>query len=98
MILQFHILDTVKNYQAIYEEDYSHTERSTIEFLWQEGNYACDCNRGNFLYGPTFDSNCGDNRFEIVKLIIKETGLEIIIDPETQKWTWPDSIRGVKND
>lgn len=39
------------------------------EFLWEEGNYACDCNRELFFARvagePDPDGECGNERFEV---------------------------------
>jgi hypothetical protein len=41
------------------------------EYLWTDGNYACDCNRGIFFdrgrgVQPNFDDyKCGSERFKI---------------------------------
>ena len=32
-------------------------------YMWSEGNYACDCNRGLFLIGD--DVECGTNKFGV---------------------------------
>ena len=41
-------------------------------FIWEEGNFACDCNRGNFFAraGGEFDldSPCGDERFVVLEI------------------------------
>lgn len=41
-----------------------------IWFYWEEGNYACDCNRYTVFYDDGIDYPCGgrDNRFELVGL------------------------------
>lgn len=40
-----------------------------LQFLWEDGNYACDCNREQFYReaaGETGDeSPCGDSRFTV---------------------------------
>lgn len=36
------------------------------DFIWTEGNYACDCNRHNFFYPKSdVDWPCGQDRFTI---------------------------------
>lgn len=56
-----------------------------LEFLWAEGNYACDCNRGSYFacgvdpsVEPAFP--CSGRRFRVAKLAL-EDGREIAIDP-----------------
>lgn len=54
------------------EDDFS--EWDVIEFMWEEGNYSCDCNRWIFFYPEERDVDfpCGNGRFELVKLKNKE--------------------------
>ena len=42
-------------------------------FIWEEGNYGCDCNRGIFLYGRDSDIDCGENLI-VVEGIYDEQG------------------------
>ncbi len=39
-------------------------------YMWEDGNYSCDCNRSLFFYGLKIDESfpCGNARFELVKL------------------------------
>lgn len=44
------------------------------KYLWSEGNYACDCNRGLLFYGPENDPDapCNDDwpgRFLVTKIV-----------------------------
>lgn len=41
---------------------------STSEYMWSEGNYACDCNRASFFgHDVDFDSpvSCGECKFSV---------------------------------
>jgi len=55
------------------------------EFIWTEGNYACDCNRSLFLYDgwnhkdKCLDCNVGDNIIVIDKIIRTDNG-EVLIE------------------
>lgn len=42
-------------------------DTETAMFIWEDGNYACDCNRMVFLYGVDNDYPCnvGENRIVI---------------------------------
>jgi hypothetical protein len=41
-------------------------------FMWQDGNYSCDCNRKIFFTGLDLDeSSCGNKRFIIRKLWLR---------------------------
>ncbi len=48
---------------------YEQVEKDEIPFIWVEGNYACDCNRSQFIQEQITDSfpslPCGDE----IKLI-----------------------------
>lgn len=45
----------------------------TMEYLWEDGNYGCDCNRSLFLwnFNRNKELNCdlGKNRIELVELM-----------------------------
>lgn len=53
-----------------------------LEYLWSDGNFGCDCNRGLFFGraggSDGFDGPCGLTRFTIV---VKVDG-EIVYDDE----------------
>ena len=43
-------------------------------YIWEEGNYSCDCNRRSFFYGKFVeDSPCGDVEY-LVKISNAQTG------------------------
>lgn len=51
--------------------DYDQEWGDASDFLWTDGNYACDCNRADFFARaggetPTDDSPCGDTRFAAI--------------------------------
>ena len=60
------ITDTETGETRIYEDEYPYND-----FLWTEGNYSCDCNRGLFFEragGREPDPHehmCGFSRFTI---------------------------------
>ena len=61
-----------ENQSGIYEDDYSSeldTSREKLEeaaeFMWTEGNFACDCNRSRFF--GLGDWDCGD-KIQVTKL------------------------------
>lgn len=53
----------------------------TINFLWAEGNYACDCNRSLFMYDDKINYKCSTQNIFILKATIKETG-KVLIENE----------------
>ena len=68
------ITDTGTGEARIYEDEYPYSE-----FIWNEGNYSCDCNRGLFFARAggrepglhEFTCNVGPNRFTVE--IIEDT-------------------------
>jgi hypothetical protein len=82
MLLDVHLLDTKTGERAVYRDDYEWHDQpeypaaDTIEFLWGEGNYSCDCNRNiffNIATGRTGDRACGDDRFTVEKIVERGT-------------------------
>jgi hypothetical protein len=59
-----------------YSTEWDESGRDIVEFMWSDGNYACDCNRSLFLYNwdATRDIPCGNT---IVYLSLKIDGEEI---------------------
>ena len=67
------IIDTATNEHVTYEEEfYSDPPDDDGTFIWDEGNYGCDCNRALFLARakgldePSIEDtpcNTGDNRY-----------------------------------
>lgn len=58
-----------------------------LEYLWGEGNYACDCNRALFFYdwGPESDNReCGDSEFFVVALKDENGNVIYADDPITE--------------
>jgi hypothetical protein len=46
-------------------------EEHSIWYLWIDGNYSCDCNRLDFIYGDDGEERvCSDGRVELVRLEI----------------------------
>lgn len=46
-------------------------------FMWDEGNYACDCNRASFFIGDE-DHKCSEDRFHIISIhAISDDGQKI---------------------
>ncbi len=81
-VLRKNITGEVRTYTTDVPEEYADGQ----EFLWTEGNYACDCNRELFFEraggNHDFDSeSCGDERFELVSLTIN--GKQVIPEVES---------------
>ena len=64
--------------------EYGNTDGNT--FIWQEGNFACDCNRGQFFCEAKglddMDAPCGDTHFTV--LDIKRLSGEVVYSEEPQ--------------
>lgn len=50
------------------------------EFMWSEGNYACDCNRGLFFERVKYEEKnelnwelpeCGDTKYSITNVLLE---------------------------
>lgn len=39
-----------------------------VEFMWEEGNYSCDCNRFIFMYDADVSCNTGENVIEVMAI------------------------------
>lgn len=51
------------------------------DFIWSDGNYACDCNRALFFYawGPESDDReCGEGAFTL--WIVDDTTGDVVYD------------------
>lgn len=76
-----------------YDDDYP---LHTVEFLWSEGNYSCDCNRAIFFHnwGPESDDRtCGHTDYAVMLAVVRETGQVICrysVDEDGEDWTTPD--------
>ena len=58
----------IKTITKDFMDDYPH---ESVEFMWEDGNYECDCNRWEFFYPDNdedYQCNVGANRFELVEL------------------------------
>lgn len=64
------ITDTLTGETRTFTDEYW-TDDDLGDFIWTEGNYACDCNRALFFkraIGESTDDDetpCGDSRYEI---------------------------------
>ena len=58
-----------------------------VLWMWEQGNYSCDCNRGNYFYpDDETDCPCGDERFNLQKIVNVTTGQEVeLLMPEWVK-------------
>ena len=76
------ITDTTTGISRIHRVEH-HWEESS-EYLWSEGNFSCDCNRGNFFTDAGGEERgnvpCGDSRYRVVisdgtgDILYNETG------------------------
>ena len=78
-----HLYDTQACRYATYVEMYPAIfDDHEIIYRWLFGAGACDCVRGQLIYGPNslFNCNNGPNRFIIRKLAIKGEDSKCVID------------------
>jgi hypothetical protein len=67
-------------YKYCYEfESYDSPELipGRVQFMWLEGNYSCDCNRADFLYGWQDERPCSDGKIELLELTLNGEKLDI---------------------
>lgn len=58
--------------ERLYLDEINDNHLDSYVFLWEEGNFACDCNRSLFLYenGEAEALPCGDTEIRVVSLRI----------------------------
>lgn len=82
LILEFYLRDTETGKTGIYKDEYKDSDG--VEFMWEEGNYACDCNRADFLYGES-PIGCGTTRIALDK-VVRVDDQKVVYDGK--KWSW----------
>jgi len=87
-MLNIHIRRNSDGKRVVYCDDSEWD--ATREYMWAEGNYACDCNRSIFFSNATGNdddcTDCGSDGFSV--RICDEAGNEVYVDDN-----WP-SIDG----
>lgn len=78
MIIDAYLRDKSNGKEAVYSYECPDTSVDLVNFMWSDGNWACDCNRLDFLY-PEADPTgmlhgCGDDRIECLKVVRRDTG------------------------
>ena len=68
--------DTATGDQVVVPYDFDYPDRESLLFIWSEGNFSCDCNRGAF-FGLDPACNVAENRFALTEILIRETGERI---------------------
>ena len=70
--IQVVILDNETNVERLYEHPDYDGEGSFEPYIWEEGNYACDCNRALFFAravgadeGGAWAAKCSDSRYTV---------------------------------
>lgn len=74
--------DTVSGKAAVvYDEWPDSASLDGVEFMWTEGNFSCDCNRGQFLaqvlQEPDPNLPCGDGRI-VLDLLLTPAGINLL--------------------
>ena len=77
--VDIYLRDTRNGVTEIEHDDYEYTEENPFcIFMWEEGNYSCDCNRSIFLYKGDKNKklwcNRCDNIIIVDKIIRTDTG------------------------
>lgn len=71
--LDMDILDTATGERKQTEDSSPWDDLDLAEFMYQDGNYACDCNRG-LIFFKHEPEGCGDHRY-VMKATVRETGV-----------------------
>ena len=85
------IRDTATGEERTYEEDAPDWKPDDYhpggfsDYIWREGNYSCDCNRGNFFTAAngeeSRDEECGHSRYR-VRILDADTGALLYEDDD----------------
>lgn len=95
MRLDFHITDEATGETVVYRDEQEYSEEWDDEdpnptlFIWEEGNYSCDCNRRLFFErakgnDPGLNQPCGETRYSVLGYD-RITG-SILFDGRRQSW------------
>lgn len=70
--------DKISNRAGVYETELESDEEGLLEFfIWNEGNYSCDCNRAILFLGYEYDHKepnyaCNTSNIDIEKVLFYE--------------------------
>ncbi len=69
-MLNVHIRNNATGEVRVYRKDKDEPWDETDDYLWSDGNFGCDCNRGLFFAaaggeGSDPDIPCGDSAFTV---------------------------------
>lgn len=82
-----HLHDTTTDERAVYVHELEDGDADLALYMWDEGNYACDCNRRRFMWrllhpgADEPDFPCGDGHVRVEQIVDAETG-HILAGPE----------------
>lgn len=68
-----------RTFEEEYEQDvYPDYPYEYVEYLWEKGNYSCDCNRSIFLWPDNEGKHleCSNNLIKLIELTPLERGKE----------------------
>lgn len=91
--IDVHLLDTTTGKRAVYHTDHNSDQDPEPgvfrDYDWRDGNFSCDCNRGDFWEEAAGEevwgggvSKCGDGRFVVEKIVEVLTGKVLYTEPE----------------
>ena len=83
MLIDVYLRDIATGESAIYHDEWENEE--SLTYIWEEGNYACDCNRRLFLCRalgrPDPDERpCSDDQIAVDRILDRDTGRELYRD------------------
>jgi hypothetical protein len=88
-----HLLDTLTGERAVYHStEYVDNDGVWSPYMWEEGNFSCDCNRGIFFEQATaitdddagpLEHPCGEGRYRVERIIDLRDGAELYAELPT---------------
>lgn len=77
-----HIREAKTGRVAVYHDEYFWEDPHVSYFQWTDGNYGCDCNRGDFFrvalgLPEEEDSPCGTTRY-VLEHLFTEDGTDLL--------------------
>lgn len=64
-------------FEHVYEYEVEEELADNEVFMWEDGNYACDCNRSIFLYSLNYDNALPCSNGKITVISLKQDGVEV---------------------
>lgn len=80
-----HLRELATGRSGVYKTEGSWLKGVFNDYLWSEGNFACDCNRADFLYGlddEEIEYGCSDYKIIVDRIVDLTTGETVYEESE----------------